>query len=212
MSWPSAGGVFSHPVQVERAVETEINTGPARRPGAAAAAAAVAGSDSTIPPLPAAAAAAGAAGAAGGGGEEEEEYDPLEAFMAEVNQEVAANKPNKPAGVADVQQCDDVADPATEYMEVGWGGIGYTGCDVQDARVGGVSGEGSQGAETLKLFLCSTGYTGFRVKHKILEVSCCFRCHWVQAEVWQARQACLICHPQPLQLRFVFILLCCMCM
>jgi hypothetical protein len=42
----------------------------------------------------------------------------LEAFMAEVNQEVAANKPNKPAGAADIERCDDVADPATEYMEV----------------------------------------------------------------------------------------------
>lgn len=38
--------------------------------------------------------------------------------MAEVNQEVAANKPNKPAAAQEVQQCDDVADPAAEYMEV----------------------------------------------------------------------------------------------
>jgi hypothetical protein len=60
------------------------------------------------PPVPAAAAAA-----------DDDEYDPLEAFMAEVNQEVAANKPNKPNGVQEVQQCDDLLDPATEYMEVG---------------------------------------------------------------------------------------------
>lgn len=105
--------------QVDRAIETEINTGPARRPRSASAdaggavstaAAAIAGNGSAVPPPP--------VPAAGAAATEDDEYDPLEAFMAEVNQEVAANKPNKPAGLQEVQQCDDVADPATEYMEV----------------------------------------------------------------------------------------------
>jgi hypothetical protein len=48
--------------------------------------------------------------------------------MAEVNQEVAANKPNKREGVQEVQQCDDVLDPATEYMEVK--GVGWIRCCV----------------------------------------------------------------------------------
>lgn len=45
--------------------------------------------------------------------------------MAEVNQEVAANKPNKPAGAPEVQQCDDMADPAAEYMEVGGAAVAW---------------------------------------------------------------------------------------
>ena len=50
--------------------------------------------------------------------EEEEEYDPLDAFMAEVNAEVAASKPthrDKPsAGLA----CDERVDGAADYMAV----------------------------------------------------------------------------------------------
>lgn len=57
--------------------------------------------------------------------------------MAEVNQEVAANKPNKPSGLQEVQQCDDVADPATEYMEVGV--VGFSGLNMEVCFVG-VSG------------------------------------------------------------------------
>lgn len=36
----------------------------------------------------------------------------------QVNQEVAANKPNKPTAAPEVQQCDDETDLAVEYMEV----------------------------------------------------------------------------------------------
>ena len=50
--------------------------------------------------------------------QEEEEYDPLDAFMAEVNAEVAASKPthrDKPsAGLA----CDERVDGAADYMAV----------------------------------------------------------------------------------------------
>jgi hypothetical protein len=39
--------------------------------------------------------------------------------MAEINQEVAENRPNKPAGAQQAAQaCDEAADPATEYMAV----------------------------------------------------------------------------------------------
>lgn len=123
--------LLSAPVlQVELAVETEINTGPAWRSNGSApaqatappAAAPAVGDSSVAVPPPVRAAPPAAAAAA----EEDDDYDPLEAFMAEVNQEVAANKPNKPSDLQEVQQCDDVADPATEYMEVGvwgWGGV-----------------------------------------------------------------------------------------
>ncbi|KAG2453554.1 hypothetical protein HYH02_001773 [Chlamydomonas schloesseri] len=166
---------------VERAVEVEINTGPAVKPGAeearqeleewerqdfaqacedaaaeAAAAAAAAAAQrrggAARPGAPAAATApvAGAAaaggntgaGASGGGGGnggagDDEEYDPLEAFMAEINSEVAANKPTAARAKPDAAlACDEVADPATEYMAVrkpkaapaaaaGGGGAGY---------------------------------------------------------------------------------------
>jgi hypothetical protein len=42
--------------------------------------------------------------------------------MAEINQEVAANRPNKPPGAQQAAAaCDEAADPATEYMAVrGW--------------------------------------------------------------------------------------------
>ncbi|GIL70856.1 hypothetical protein Vretimale_3928 [Volvox reticuliferus] len=74
-------------------------------------------------PAPAATAAkpeAKAAALAGaGGGGEDDEYDPLDAFMAEINQEVEANKPtarSRPGNEATA--CDEEADPAAEYMEV----------------------------------------------------------------------------------------------
>ncbi|GLC43085.1 hypothetical protein PLESTB_000864700 [Pleodorina starrii] len=157
---------------VERAVEVEINTGPAVRPGQeadgegggggsgdadggggganddleeweradfaqqlerqaaeAAAAAAQAGRRGTAaaakpPPAPAAKPAAAAAGGGGGGsgggaGDDDDEYDPLDAFMAEIDQEVAANKPStRIRADSEALACDEEADPATEYMEV----------------------------------------------------------------------------------------------
>lgn len=67
---------------------------------------------------PAAAASAAATTASTPGADDE--YDPLEAFMAEINQEVAENKPNKPSGAQEAAACDEAADPATEYMAVRW--------------------------------------------------------------------------------------------
>lgn len=50
---------------------------------------------------------------------QDDDYDPLESFMAEINQEVAANKPGAAGPRPDAAlACDDVADPAAEYMEV----------------------------------------------------------------------------------------------
>ncbi|PNW75333.1 hypothetical protein CHLRE_12g522850v5 [Chlamydomonas reinhardtii] len=138
---------------VERAVEVEINTGPAVKPGAEEAqqeleewerqdfaqacedaaaeaaaaaaaaqrrgAAAAAARPHAAAPAAAAPAATGKAGGAGGGGGEDEEYDPLEAFMAEINSEVAANKPTASKAKPDAAlACDEAADPATEYMAV----------------------------------------------------------------------------------------------
>ncbi|KAF8073162.1 DEAD-box ATP-dependent RNA helicase 24 [Scenedesmus sp. PABB004] len=108
----------THAQLVERAAETEANTGPARRPGGAAAAPAGGGAGAD-----GGGGAAGAAAADGGGGDDDDddddEYDPLEAFMADIHQEVAANKPNKAAGAAGgAAACDEAADPATEYMAV----------------------------------------------------------------------------------------------
>ncbi|WIA29633.1 hypothetical protein OEZ86_012120 [Tetradesmus obliquus] len=104
---------------VERAVETEINTGPARPPQAGSAADAsdgqAAAAEATAMqerPPPAAAAVADQ-------NDDDDEYDPLEAFMAEINQEVKENRPNKPPGAQQAAQaCDEAADPATEYMAV----------------------------------------------------------------------------------------------
>lgn len=39
--------------------------------------------------------------------------------MAEINEEVAANKPNNMTAQQAAADCDQVADPATEYMAVG---------------------------------------------------------------------------------------------
>lgn len=77
----------------------------------------------------AAAAAGGSDGDGGGGGDDDDEYDPLEAYMAEVNREVAANKPthNKPKPDKDLG-LDEAADPVAEYMQVG--GVG--GWEVWD--------------------------------------------------------------------------------
>lgn len=55
--------------------------------------------------------------AGGGAAADADDYDPLEAFMAEINEEVAANKPNKTQEQA-AADCDEMADPATEYMAV----------------------------------------------------------------------------------------------
>ena len=45
--------------------------------------------------------------------------DPLEAFMAEINQEVEANKPVAGRVRPDAElACDEEYDPATEYMAV----------------------------------------------------------------------------------------------
>ena len=41
----------------------------------------------------------------------QEDYDPLEAFMAEINQEVQANKPTGNAKVEGKQACDEAQDP-----------------------------------------------------------------------------------------------------
>ncbi|GIL46805.1 hypothetical protein Vafri_3686 [Volvox africanus] len=134
---------------VERAVEVEINTGPAGRPGqdtgrdggdddleeweradfmqqveqqamATAGLQQAGGRRYAAAVLAAAKPEAKAAAQAGGGGDgEDEEYDPLDAFMAEIDQEVAANKPtlrSRPGNEATA--CDEEADPATEYMEV----------------------------------------------------------------------------------------------
>lgn len=64
-------------------------------------------------PVPAAASTA----AAGGG---EEEYDPLEAFMAELNSEVekakAAPKPAGSSGGKATAACDDEEDPGADYL------------------------------------------------------------------------------------------------
>lgn len=152
---------------MERAVEVEINTGPAVRPGAegeqgqgqgqgstgagavddleewergdfggeaaAAAPAAVssraaggkaaagrhsgAGAAAAVVPAAPPPAAADGGGGKGGGDKEDDEYDPLDAFMAEIDQEVAANRPTGRSGAA-AEACDEEADPATEYMEV----------------------------------------------------------------------------------------------
>jgi hypothetical protein len=75
--------------------------------------------DQPAPAAPAAPAAAAAAPAAAAADDDDDEYDPLEAFMAEINQEVAENRPNKPAGAQQAAAaCDEAADPATEYMAV----------------------------------------------------------------------------------------------
>jgi len=136
------------PHQVERAVETEFNTGPAPPPesrssGAAAGSAGGSGptpqaAAATIEDAAAAAAAAAAAGGGGGGDDDDDDddYDPLEAFMAEVNAEVAANKPGAAGPRPDASTaCDDEADPAAEYMEVRlwgfWVGGGVVGVGAQ---------------------------------------------------------------------------------
>lgn len=61
------------------------------------------------------------------GVQQDDEYDPLEAFMAEVNQEVAANKPPSQAALAAAAAaaaCDEANDHVADYMEVcvreGW--------------------------------------------------------------------------------------------
>jgi hypothetical protein len=51
---------------------------------------------------------------------QDDDYDPLEAFMSEIHEEVAANKPAPPGARPDAAlACDDEADPAAEYMAVG---------------------------------------------------------------------------------------------
>lgn len=44
--------------------------------------------------------------------------DPLDAFMAEIDQQVQANIPNT-TRAADGIECDEEADPVADYMEVG---------------------------------------------------------------------------------------------
>eukprot|EP00879_Flechtneria_rotunda_P027393 GHRR01029341.1.p1 GENE.GHRR01029341.1~~GHRR01029341.1.p1 ORF type:complete len:351 (+),score=108.74 GHRR01029341.1:127-1179(+) len=99
---------------VDRAIETEINTGPASRPQLSSAVAAPQQADDGLtPPAP-----SGPSTGAAATVDADDEYDPLEAFMAEINQEVADNKPNKPAGTDQAEACDEANDPATEYMAV----------------------------------------------------------------------------------------------
>ncbi len=176
--------LLAHP-QVERAVEVEINTGPAVRPGAEgdqgqgqgnAGAGAVddleewergefGGEAATAAPAavtsraaagrhsgagvaaapaaapPPAAAAADDGGGKGGKDKGDDEYDPLDAFMAEIDQEVAANRPTGRGGAA-AEACDEEADPATEYMEVRARIVYQLG-----RRVAGRLGEEMEGAE-----------------------------------------------------------------
>ena len=56
---------------------------------------------------------------------QEEEYDPLDAFMAEVDAEVAAAKPTHKAKPSAAMACDEETDGAAEYMAVrkGDGGV-----------------------------------------------------------------------------------------
>lgn len=49
-----------------------------------------------------------------------QQVDPLDAFMAEIDQQVQANIPNT-TRAADGIECDEEADPVADYMEVGFG-------------------------------------------------------------------------------------------
>jgi ATP-dependent RNA helicase DDX42 len=91
-------------------------------------------------PAPAAAPAAPApAAAAAADDDDDDEYDPLEAFMAEINQEVAENRPNKPPGAQQAAAaCDEAADPATEYMAV----RGCLGIQLEGVACVDVAGSG----------------------------------------------------------------------
>lgn len=127
-------------LQVERAIEVEVNTGPATKAAAvvddgdddddysaygaaptarpAAAVATARPAAAALGPGSAAAAAAAKGGAGAGGGDDDDEYDPLDAFMSGIEQEVAANKPTarpKPGNAA--AACDEEADPGAEYMQ-----------------------------------------------------------------------------------------------
>ncbi|KIY98915.1 hypothetical protein MNEG_9049 [Monoraphidium neglectum] len=102
---------------VDRAIETEANTGPAQPaetygPGGSCSGGGGGGSAAAAGP-------SAARDAGGGAAAEDDDYDPLEAFMSEIHEEVAANKPAPPGARPDAAlACDDEADPAAEYMAV----------------------------------------------------------------------------------------------
>lgn len=77
--------------------------------------------------------------------------------MAEVNQEVAANKPNKPNGAhQEVQQCDDLLDPATEYMEVSVWKYCVICCECM---YGGTQGDPNRTSSNTRKWRCSSVQT-----------------------------------------------------
>ena len=103
-------------MQVERAVETEINTGPAPAPHPTAAAVEASNGGATASAGDAMGqqpqAQAQAQPSQQQGQEAEEEYDPLEAFMAEINQDIAAADARKQQEEEQQQQQQQQGDGA----------------------------------------------------------------------------------------------------
>jgi hypothetical protein len=125
-------------LQVDRAIEVEINTGPARPPRSASEPVSAEPGDTWAQAVAAHAsngtAGASAAAEAGGGGEDDE-YDPLDAFMQDIDTKVKAELTQQPKAGAPAAaaagggaggkkrskadlQCDEEYD-AAEYMMVG---------------------------------------------------------------------------------------------